>query len=592
MKTRPAEMLMLSALLLATLFFPLPANADTPEVLAMMESGKYGVEWHPTVDYDSITLRVSGPSGLYFQEEFSANEFPYFDYYDEKNSLRPDGVYTYELVFSPTLKDPIRKALDTVRTMPKRELIAERFKERGDLPIEDLVQTGTFSMQGGTVLLADVVEGKVPKTSDADVPGEEKDVVHVEDTIVQGSLCTGIDCNNGENFGFDTIRLKENNLRIRFTDTSSSGSFPTNDWQLTANDSANGGQNKFSIDDIDNARTPFTVEAGTRSNALYLDSSGRVGLGTSTPAEDLHIWYGDTPTIRLDQSGSGWAPQTWDIAGNEANFFIRDVNNGSKLPLRIQPNAPTNSLFIKNGGDIGLGTQSPGAGLHLRRTGASAILRIENTGNGNHSGIEFTRERLTGTGKTGAAIWVASDTSTNGSDLILQSNTSTAVGNPCTSDGKRLTLSTQSGFLFENGNVGIGNTSPSALLEVGTGGAICNGTTWSDGSSREFKKNIEGLSEEDIAHLFDALEEVDLVKFQYKGESDASTPRVGMIAEEMPDILASEDRKRLELGRHIGFLMAVVKTMHEQNMKLTQEVSELKSQMETFKAGQVENPGM
>ena len=60
-----------------------------------------------------------------------------------------------------------------------------------------------------------------------------------------------MDCVNGESFGFDTIRIKENNLRIHAEDTSNTASFPGNDWRLTFNDSSNGGLNKFSIDDVD-----------------------------------------------------------------------------------------------------------------------------------------------------------------------------------------------------------------------------------------------------------------------------------------------------------------------------------------------------
>ncbi|NNC99234.1 MAG: hypothetical protein HKN85_03540, partial [Gammaproteobacteria bacterium] len=105
----------------------------------------------------------------------------------------------------------------------------------------------------------------------------------LDDLIVDGSICAGQDCVNGESFGFDTLRLKENNLRIRFVDTSSTASFPTNDWQLTANDSSNGGANKFSIDDIDGGRTPFTIEAGAPTNSLFVDDGGRIGLGTGTP---------------------------------------------------------------------------------------------------------------------------------------------------------------------------------------------------------------------------------------------------------------------------------------------------------------------
>ena len=56
-----------------------------------------------------------------------------------------------------------------------------------------------------------------------------------DDLVVTGSICVGFDCVNDEAFNFDTLRLKENNLRIKFIDTSSSSSFPTGDWQITVN---------------------------------------------------------------------------------------------------------------------------------------------------------------------------------------------------------------------------------------------------------------------------------------------------------------------------------------------------------------------
>ncbi len=200
--------------------------------------------------------------------------------------------------------------------------------------------------------------------------GAHADFVINDDLIVDGSACVGFDCVNGESFGFDTIRLKENNLRIKFDDTSVAASFPRTDWQLTANSSANGGASKFSIDDISGGRTPFTVEANAPSHSLYVDDGGRLGLGTSTPVVDIHAISGDTPTLRLQQDGSsGFAPQTWDVAGNETNFFIRDVTNGSQLPFRIRPGAPTSSIFIDVDGDVGLGTSSPDGRLHVTGTG-------------------------------------------------------------------------------------------------------------------------------------------------------------------------------------------------------------------------------
>lgn len=211
--------------------------------------------------------------------------------------------------------------------------------------------------------------------------GANADFVINDDLIVDGSACIGFDCVNGESFSFDTIRLKENNLRIKFDDTSVAAGFPSTDWQITANASANGGQAKFSIDDISGNRTPFTIEANARSHSLYVDDGGRIGIRTSTPSTELHIIDGDTPTVRLQQDGSsGFAPQTWDVAGNETNFFIRDVTNGSTLPFRIRPGAPTSSIFIDVDGDVGMGTTSPDGHLDIESGSDSTVLALTQTG--------------------------------------------------------------------------------------------------------------------------------------------------------------------------------------------------------------------
>lgn len=197
------------------------------------------------------------------------------------------------------------------------------------------------------------------------------DQVINDDLIVDGSACIGFDCANGESFGFDTIRLKENNLRIKFDDTSSTGSFPSTDWQITINDSANGGQGKFAIEDISGGRTPVTIEANAPNHSLYVDDGGRLGIGTSIPVVDIHAVSGNTATLRLEQNGtSGFAPQTWDVAGNETNFFVRDVTNGSTLPLRIRPGAPSSAIFVDTDGAVGLGSTSPDTQLHILDSGA------------------------------------------------------------------------------------------------------------------------------------------------------------------------------------------------------------------------------
>lgn len=196
------------------------------------------------------------------------------------------------------------------------------------------------------------------------------DVQHLDDVIISFSLCVGQDCSNGESFGFDTIRMKENNLRLHFQDTSNSASFPTTDWRIVANDSSNGGANYLAFEDATAGRIPFRVEGGAPVNSLYVEADGDVGIKTANPVVDLHIVEGNTPTLRLEQDGSdGFTPQTWDLAGNEANFFIRDVTNGSKLSFRIEPNTPQDTLYLDSTGNIGLGTTGPSEKLDVRGSG-------------------------------------------------------------------------------------------------------------------------------------------------------------------------------------------------------------------------------
>lgn len=267
--------------------------------------------------------------------------------------------------------------------------------------------------------------------------GAWADQVTNDDSIIVGNSCIGIDCVNGEAFGFDTIRMKENNLRIKALDTSSSAAFPKRDWQITFNDSVNGGLEKFSIDDIDGGKTPFTIEGNAPSHSLYVDDSGRIGIRTSTPATDIHVKKGDTPTLRLEQDGSsGWTPQTWDLAGNEANFFLRDVTNGSRLPFRVRPGAPTSSIDVKANGDVGLGTALPDGELHITRSDATpTFFVLENT----NAAPQAVQIRLI-------------STSSNNRRIIARNGMAGPAGNE-----SQIVFGDDGAFTFAGASVGSGN---------------------------------------------------------------------------------------------------------------------------------------
>jgi hypothetical protein len=319
------------------------------------------ISWQPRADGATFNLTISGPGDFFLQKVYLPGERPIFKSTDSAGAPLPDGVYTYEY---RALQQNMQSEVDDAQ----RGLVSG---------VEPAVQSGSFAVLRGSFVTQDAVEGG--KELDTNVPVPLDHLIY-DDLIVDGSACIGFDCVNGESFGFDTLRLKENNLRLHFDDTSTTASFPRNDWTIVANDSANGGLSYLAFEDRTAGRHVFKVEAGAPNNALYVEDTGDIGIGTSSPVLELDIVDGDTPSVRLNQDGSyGWSPQVWDVAGNESNFFIRDVTNGSKLSFRIQPGAPTNSIYIGETGHIGIGTSAPTSPIHIQRSGTNPRLVLERT---------------------------------------------------------------------------------------------------------------------------------------------------------------------------------------------------------------------
>ncbi|PCK07793.1 MAG: hypothetical protein COA42_12475 [Alteromonadaceae bacterium] len=356
-----------------------------------------------------------------------------------------------------------------------------------------------------------------------------------DDLVVVGSICVGLDCVSGEAFNFDTLRLKENNLRIKFQDTSGSGSFPSNDWQITINDSVNGGLNKFSIDDIDGSNTPFTIEAGAPDTSIYVDSSGFLGLGTSTPVLELHLKASNSPALRFEQDISGgFTAQTWDVGGNETNFFIRDITNSSTLPFRVFPGAPSDSLSISASGAVVLGQITAkdyyGSNALLDLAGASGanpILGIDAAADTQFSSLAFS-VASTDKWQLSARANVDSGASATTDRFAFFNAASEEV----------LTIQ-QSGSLFIGDSSG-GNNNTTHAIEVANGAHLTAGGVWTNASSRELKDNIADLSANSAISTLAALKPV---TFSYKREPEESY--AGFIAEDVPDLVATNDRKSL-----------------------------------------------
>lgn len=109
------------------------------------------------------------------------------------------------------------------------------------------------------------------------------DEVVSDDLITQGRLCLSQDCVDGEAFALDSIRLKTDNPQISFQDTSSSSSFPRNDWSVGADDNDGATSTNFYIKDTSANLSVLVIEPGEQ---------GGIALGANAQLEANAISVG------------------------------------------------------------------------------------------------------------------------------------------------------------------------------------------------------------------------------------------------------------------------------------------------------------
>lgn len=370
------------------------------------------------------------------------------------------------------------------------------------------------------------------------------DQVIVDDLVVQGSICTGFDCINNEDFQFDTLRLKENNTRLQFNDTSV-GAFPSNNWQIRANSNVSGGANFLGIvdqgvDGISETGTiVFQVEAGAPADSLVVDSTGRIGLRTAAPATEIHSVDTDTPTLRFEQtSGGGFTAQTWDIAGNEANFFVRDVTNGSRLPFKIQPNAPTNALVVQGTtGNVGIGTLSPTAGLNVNRSAGAFSNVMELT---NNSGVGF----------------------------ILHNTTRNRVYMSVNNPGTNFTL-----------NFDDGDPAEFSISETGALSGVTSCTGCSPPSDRNLKENFGPVDRDAVLK---GLLGLDVSAWNYKSFS-SSERHIGPMSQDFFGTFGVGNDVTLNPVDTFGVTTAAIQSLSSQVSELQKLVADLQAEIERLK---------
>ena len=166
------------------------------------------------------------------------------------------------------------------------------------------------------------------------------------------------------------------------------------------------------------------IDDNASSTALTIDSSGKVGIGVASPAEELDI-SADAPSIQLSSTNA-----------SGRSYGLQSMNTG-KLGI-YDANAGLNRVVIDSSGNVGIGTVSPSANLEINPGSGGSELKITSTDNGGNN----------------VRLIQGYNTYLNASNNVYMS----AGGNTDM-------------FNLVNGNVGIGTTNPLNAFHVRTDAA-------------------------------------------------------------------------------------------------------------------------
>ena len=242
--------------------------------------------------------------------------------------------------------------------------------------------------------------------------------------------------------------------------------------------------------------------------ALRIDSSQNVGIGITSPAHKLHI-DGNTNDayIRIQRSGAG--DSAVDLGGiqwrnstnNLAQILCRsvDINDGVLKFSTMGAGTLTERMIINSSGYVGIGTGSDTVDRMLHVKSSGLIAKLESTSE--------TSSLMFATPNNESASTIP-NIGASSSDLTFTTGNST-----------RLTINS-------SGNVGIGTTAPTNLLDVranATSTKVHIGS--SDGSlgnmpnSSEYGISLVGNNAEFQLHK-DSSGDYQLVLGTYNGSTD------------------------------------------------------------------------
>ena len=206
--------------------------------------------------------------------------------------------------------------------------------------------SGSLTLNDGTLTVTDNVDFN----GDLDVDGTTNlDAVDIDGNVDLAGVLT-------------TAGSTSSNYVGSFTNTSAQG------WGL------------FIKGGADNADYTLRVQDKDAGDLLSVKSGGNIGIGTNDPSDQLTISNsGEASLAIIGSAGSGGGDATLYLVENTTDYGIRMRYDGGDDKLYINADENTRNLMTikRDGSGVGIGTTSPDNLLHIKTTGSTPSIELE-----------------------------------------------------------------------------------------------------------------------------------------------------------------------------------------------------------------------
>jgi hypothetical protein len=297
------------------------------------------------------------------------------------------------------------------------------------------------------------------------------------------------------------------------------------------------------------------------ADAITVDSSGRVGIGTSAVESNLHVHVSSAstgPFLRFTNPNGGDGTylgriSCGDTAGSfltGINFFKHDTDDG-EIRFRSKVAGTNADVMTLVDGNCGLGTTSPSQKLNINAASGDAYVKLDTTVNGglliDVSGTQrgvFANDSAFGGGITDIGIGAKGN-------MIFRTGTSGYTERMRIASGGAVTFNSTGDVGSNNPGVRIQNpdngtcrfavTTSSADTHIqflNNNANNVRGSITTDGSSTQYNTSSDYRLKENQTAISDGITRIKLLNpYRFNWKEDSSTIVDGFFAHEVSSIV-------------------------------------------------------